>query len=219
MEIKNGEPWVLWPSSVSYGLNKGEIESTFEGDSDFTLSMEITISTSIKEKRTIFAKLPNYMGFDIEGNNGIFIFTLMNENNVEETKYMWIDNCINDGHNVLTFRYNKENNLLQVIVDDITKLDYKIEDGFRLSKYDNTHIVFGAGNFPHNGFNLNYAEYQIDHLIIAKNYLSYNEIIGCFSGKNITPKNTVALYDFNTKTTYKIYDLTGNCNFIHKIIY
>ena len=45
MVIKEGEPWLLWPSMVSYGINTGEIGKTFEGDTDFTLSMNIKILT------------------------------------------------------------------------------------------------------------------------------------------------------------------------------
>ena len=218
MEIKEGQPWILWPKSVSYGIDKGDIGTTFEGDCDFTISMRFSTSVDIPQKRTLFAKLPNYMGLDIEGDNAIFIFNIINLEGVEEAKYLWIDKCINEGLNILTIRYNKQFNFLELLVNDIVKLEHKLHSGEKLSKSDDPHIIFGAGNFPHNGFNLNYMSFDINRLLIAKNSLSYQDIIRCFDDMNYIPTSTVGLYDFNKKTEYKIYDFTGNCNFIHKII-
>jgi len=31
VNIKESEPWLLWPNTVSYGMNKNEIGKTFEG--------------------------------------------------------------------------------------------------------------------------------------------------------------------------------------------
>lgn len=218
MEIKEGQPWILWPNSVSYGINKGDIGSTFEGDCDFTISMKFSTTTDIPQKRTLFAKLPNYMGLDIEGNNAILILNTVNSEGVVGGKYLWIDNCINNGVNLLTIRYNKQFNLIYLLIDDIIKLEHKLDDGEKLTKSDDPHIIFGAGNFPHNGFNLNYMTFDINRLLIAKNSLSYQEIVKCFENMDYIPTSTVGLYDFDKKTEYKIYDFTGNCNFIHKII-
>ena len=46
MIIKEEEPWLLWPNEVSYGLNKGDIMDTFEGE-DFTISMHLKILRAI----------------------------------------------------------------------------------------------------------------------------------------------------------------------------
>ena len=91
MVIKNGEPWLLWPNMVSYGINTGEIGKTFEGDTDFTLSMNIKILTKSSEKRTVFAKLPNYMGLDIEKeNNNLMLILNLDKNGKTEWKYLFV---------------------------------------------------------------------------------------------------------------------------------
>ena len=41
---------------------------------------------------------------------------------------------------------------------------------------------------------------------------------GLYNGEIQSVDGVVGLYDFTKKTDYKIYDLTGNCNFIHKIL-
>jgi hypothetical protein len=61
MVIKEGEPWLLWPDMISFGINRGEIYKTFEGETDFTISMRVKIISKEPHKRTLFAKLPNYM--------------------------------------------------------------------------------------------------------------------------------------------------------------
>ena len=55
MVVNYGEPWLLWPDKVSYGINKGQISDTFEGGHDFTLSINLKLLTIKDEKRTIFA--------------------------------------------------------------------------------------------------------------------------------------------------------------------
>jgi hypothetical protein len=55
-------------------------------------------------------------------------------------------------------------------------------------------------------------------LIIAKKCVSLSDIKGLYNGEIQSVDGVVGLYDFTKKTDYKIYDLTGNCNFIHKIL-
>ena len=76
MIIKHGEPWLLWPNTVSYGINKGDINRTLEGDTDFTMSMRIKVLSKTPSKRTIFSKLPNYMGLDVENDNNNLLYSI-----------------------------------------------------------------------------------------------------------------------------------------------
>jgi hypothetical protein len=218
MVIKNGEPWLLWPSMVSYGINTGDIGKTFEGDTDFTLSMNIKVLTKSNKKRTIFAKLPNYIGIDIEKeNNNLMLILNLNKNEETEWKYLFSEIELGYDLNLLTFRYNKKNNILEVLVNDLVAIEYKLEADEKLSIGYEPHIIFGAGNFPKNGFNLNYCEYDIDFLLIAKEYKTISDIFN-IKDNLIIDKSIVGLYDFKKHTDYKIYDLSENCNFLHKII-
>jgi hypothetical protein len=218
MVIKNGEPWLLWPSMVSYEINSGEIGKTFEGDTDFTLSMYVKILTKSNDKRTIFAKLPNYMGLDIEKeNNNLMLILNLNKNAETEWKYLFSETEIGYDFNLITFRFNKTNKILEILVNDNIAIEYKLEHDEELSIGYEPHIIFGSGNFPSNGFNLNYCEYDIDFLMISKSYKSIFEIYN-IKDNLIIDDSIVGLYDFKKHTDYKIYDLSKNCNFLHKII-
>ena len=218
MVIKSGEPWLLWPNMVSYGINTGDIGKTFEGDTDFTLSMYIKILTKSAEKRTIFAKLPNYMGLDIEKeNNNLMLILNLNKNGETEWKYLFSETEIGYDFNLITFRFNKTNKILEILVNDIIAIEYKLENDEELSIGYEPHIIFGSGNFPSNGFNLNYCEYNIDFLMISKSIKSIFEIYN-IKDNLILDDTIVGLYDFKKHTDYKIYDLSENCNFLHKII-
>ena len=219
MIIKEGEPWLLWPNMVSYGINTGEIGKTFEGDTDFTLSMNIKILTKSSEKRTVFAKLPNYMGLDIEKeNNNLMLILNLDKNGKTEWKYLFSETEIGYDFNLLSFRYNKTNRILDILVNEIPAIEYKLEDDEELSVGYEPHILFGGGNFPHNGFNLNYCSYELDFLMISKDYKSYNQIYNIKEDGNLDA-SIIGLYDFKKHTDYKVFDNSHNCNFLHKIIY
>ena len=220
VNIKESEPWLLWPNTVSYGMNKNEIGKTFEGETDFTLSIRVKILSKGPNKRTLFAKLPNYMGLDIEkDNNNILFICNFKKNNKVEAQYFFINNELGWDFNFITIRYNKLIKKIDILINDINVFEYQLDKEEELSVGEDPHIIFGAGNFPHNGFNLNYCSFDTNYLLISKNYLSYNEISDIYEQKNDTLDEIIGLYNFEEKTDYKINDLTGNCNFIHKIIY
>ena len=219
MIIESGQPWLLWPDTVSYGINKGNIGEVFEGGNDFTLNMRVKILTKGPQKRTLLAKLPNYMGLDVEkdNNNLLFICNFL-ENGEVNAEYLFINHELGWDWNFITIRYHQSFNYIDILINDIVVLEKKLKEGQKLSVGKDPHMLFGSGNFPHNNFNLNYCEFEIDHLVIAKNYLSYKEIKSIYETKDVNEKDVVCLYDFNEKSEFKIYDFTGNCNFIHKII-
>ena len=218
MVIKEGEPWLLWPDMISFGINRGEIYKTFEGETDFTISMRVKIISKEPHKRTLFAKLPNYMGIDVEGdkNQLLFIGNYIKDN-VVKPEYEVIDGYLNWDYNFLTINYSKELNLIKILINDVNVFEHNLGNK-QLTTGHEPHIVFGAGNFPRNGFNLNYCSYDMDYLIIAKKSLSYTIITDLYNKNIEIPEEVIGLYDFNKKTDFKINDLTGNCNFLHKII-
>lgn len=218
MIIKEEEPWLLWPNEVSYGLNKGDIMDTFEGE-DFTISMHLKILTKTPHKRTIFAKLPNYMGIDIEKeNNNLLLILNLTKNGEEKWEFLFSDLTLGYDVNFLTLYYKKETKKVELYINDSLAIEYVLKEDEEFTKGNEPHVIFGAGNFPHNGFNLNYCSYDLDYLIIAKKCVSLSDIKGLYNGEIQSVDRVVGLYDFTKKTDYKIYDLTGNCNFIHKIL-
>ncbi len=217
MIINESEPWLLWPDKVSYGINKGEISKTFEGYTDFTLAMNIKILTKSETKRTLFAKLPNYCGVDLESNNKLLLILKLLKNDEETYQYIISDDSLNACYNILIFRYLKDKNIVDVSINDNIVIEYKLEDDEQLTIGDEPHIIFGSGNFPHNNFNLNYCSYDINFLLISKSYKLYNEILN-IKNNIMLDDSIIGLYDFNKHTDFKVYDLSENCNFLHKII-
>ena len=218
MVIKEGEPWLFWPDMISFGINRGEIYKTFEGETDFTISMRVKIISKEPHKRTLFAKLPNYMGIDVEGdkNQLLFIGNYIKDD-VVTPEYEMINGYLNWDYNFLTINYSKELNSIKILINDVYVFEHNLGNKQLTTGYE-PHIVFGAGNFPRNGFNLNYCSYDMDYLIIAKKSLSYTIITDLYNKNIEIPECVVGLYDFNKRTDFKINDLTGNCNFLHKII-
>jgi hypothetical protein len=218
MVINKGEPWLLWPDKISYGINRGEIYKTLEGETDFTISMRVKILSKKPYKRTLFAKLPNYMGIDIEGDNNQLLFIYnKDENGDVGSEYEMIDGYLSSDYNFVTVSYTKELNVIKIIINNQIVFTKSLGSQKLTIGYE-PHIIFGAGNFPKNDFNLNYCSYDLDFLLIAKKCVPFNIIEDVYNGQIEIPEGVVGLYDFNKKTEHKIYDLTGNCNFIHKII-
>lgn len=218
MVINESEPWLLWPDMISFGINKGEIYKTFEGYTDFTLSMRIKLLSKEPTKRTLFAKLPNYMGIDVEGPNNQLLFICNYDKNGEvKPEYEMVDGYLSFDYNFLTIRYTKSINMIEILINDSVVFQKNLSQD-KLSVGHEPHIIFGSGNFPKNGFNLNYCSYEIDYLLIAKKSLSLTIVKGLYNHEIEIPEGVVGLYDFNKKTNYKIHDLTGNCNFLHKIL-
>jgi hypothetical protein len=217
MVIEKGEPWLLWPDKVSYGINTGNIGETFEGNNSFTLSMNINILTKEKRKRTVFAKVPNYCGVDIEDNNRLLLILRLERDGETISEYLMSDVEIIYEFQLLTYRFSKENGIIEVLLDEKVIIKYKIKDNEKLLFQADSHIIFGAGNFPSNNFNMNYCSYDIDFLLISKNYLTIEEVKKFWLDKKIS-EEIVGLYDFKETTEFKVFDLTNNCNFLNKII-
>jgi len=211
MVIKYGEPWLMWPNKVSYGINKVDIMETFNGS--FTISLNIKILSEGVEKKTVFARLPNYVGLDVEGENNRVLLIL---NHTQGTEYIMSDVGLHEGYNLLSMRYDKPSKSMDIILDNTIILTHILGEE-ELDNGHEPHILFGSGNFPHNGFNLNYCEYDIDFLMISNECLGVEKIKQIKSDTSLE-ETVVGMYNFQRHTDYKVYDLTGNCNFIHKVL-
>jgi hypothetical protein len=217
MVIKEAEPWLLWPDMVSYEINTGKISETFEGHTDFTMAINLKVLSTPLNKRTIFAKLPNYCGIDIETNNTPMLILKLLKNGEELYRYLTSETIVDRNFNLLIYRYNKKDRVVEVLVNENVAISYSLENNEELTVGFEPHIIFGSGNFPKNNFNLNYCSYETDFILISKSYKSYSEIID-IKNKQTIDESIVGLYDFKKYTDYKVYDLSENCNFIHKII-
>lgn len=192
LKIVKGNPWVMWPDSLVENFIDEPANKIldYSGYFDFILTFELP--ELVTEKSTLFSKLPSYFGVDIEV-NGLTI--ILNEKE-RTAKYMFVDFIWmpNEKYNLEIIQRNK---IIIVKINGETLLNYQIET--ELSSDGISHIIFGAGNFPKNNFNLNYIDVILHQFEIVKEGV------------------TISKHNFETFIHNKSFDETGNCNFIHKI--
>lgn len=192
LRINKGEPWIMWPNKRVENFIDFPANNIFNHDGDFSIRIDFELINEVNEYSTLFSKLPSYCGVNIEKDNLHLILTY----NDKEIKHVrksitWITNKI---YKLEIFKKGIE---FTLYLDDI--LFMSISDSKSLLKSENSHIIFGAGNFPSNGFNLNYLDVNLHYLEITKD------------------KNVISKHEFNEYIYDKSLDLSDNCNFIHKI--
>lgn len=192
LKINKGEPWVMWPDNIVKNFIEFPANKIFDYDGNFEFYLIFELIDEISEKSTLFSKLPSYFGFDLEKNGFTFIISDLDGNLFYFFKE--IEWNKNKKYKILI---KKEKNILLLNINDNNKLIIELEKP--LSKDDNSHIIFGSGNFPKNNYNLNFLSCVLHEMIIKKE----DEII-CH-------------HNFIKNIHNKMYDITGNCNFLNKI--
>lgn len=192
LKINRESIWVMWPdflvdNFIDYPSNK-----IFDYEGDFNFIIEFKLSDIVKEKMTLFAKLPTYFGIDVESYGLLIIYNEEGADTKYLTKnYQWVPNkkysleIIKSGFNI------------KLSIND--ELLFDIDLSTKLVSDERPHIIFGSGNFPKNGFNLNYFDGFLCYLSIKKDDVLISE------------------HRFDKFIHNKSYDLTNNCNFLHKI--
>ena len=84
----------------------------------------------------------------------------------------------------------------------------------KLLQSDESHIIFGSGNFPHNGFNLNYSEIELKQFFVTKEFLNLQP----YTIEELLKYDSTGVYDFVNRTDYQVWDYTNNYNLIGKIL-
>ena len=193
MRINKGNPFVFWPSSICETFPENPSNLVLSGDKEFSFTVDFTIMEETSTQKTIFTLLPRYSGLDVHANTTIVTVTYE-----DEARYYDIGNIIRPYERYsFTFEHIPKSKLTvfinkkAVVEEDLTK---KV-----LGLSDTPHIIFGAGNFPKNNFNLNYVDVDLHNFSIKH------------EGKLITNHN------FEDKIFDKFVDTTENLNFIHII--
>ena len=192
LKIEEGKPWVMWPNNLVDNFIDFPSNKVFDQEKDFNFTIKFRLREPITKKSTLFSKLPSYTGIDIEPYGLLLILSQKDR----DTEYIFMDYTWSVGVEY-SLIINKSNNRLEVSVNGQSLLKYELLS--QIKGDDQSHIIFGAGNFPKNGFNLNYFGYDLIELEICIE----NEVIS----KHI----------FNEFIHNKSIDMTGNCNFIYKI--
>ena len=192
LKIKEGEPWIMWPNILGQKFIKDPANHIFDHEGDFSFRIIFELEEVVTKKSTLFAKLPSSFGIDLEDYGILLIVT----DNLGKTEYLTCNFQweTNRKYNLLI---SKEEDAVTVYMDGDALTLYFIGD--KLAADENSHIIFGAGNFPKNGFNLNYLGVTLHELEIIRD------------------AETISKHVFEEFIHGKSYDLTDNCNFIHQI--
>lgn len=191
LRIEEGKPWAMWPNNLVDNFIDDPANRIFDYEGNFTFNLVFELVEPVVKKSCLFAKLPSYLGIDLEHDGMSFIFTRDKETKSIMTKYSWE---VGVKYNLVIIKIQGK---LGISLNGATLVTLGVEK--KLDGDENSHLVFGAGNFPKNGFNLNYMNLILHRLIITKD------------------NTVVAEHDFETFIHNKSFDKTDNCNFIHKI--
>ena len=193
LKIDKGEPWVMWPDNLVSNFIESPANKIFDYDGEYIFNLKFELNEPIDGKKTLIAKLPTYFGIDIIPNGCLLIYSF--QDGIEAfqlfKEYKWNQNLVYD------LVVKKNGNQMSITINE--EEFFHIELNEQLGYDDNSHIIFGAGNFPKNGFNLNYLSLTLHYLNIVKD------------GKVISE------HKFETFIHEKSFDLSNNCNFLHKI--
>lgn len=192
LRIDSGSPWIMWPDSIVENFIENPANKVFDSEKNFTFRTVFSLPKDITGKSTLFSKLPSYFGIDLEIDGMTFIVSYeTGYTNYTHVKYNW---QIEKEYDLVIVREEKE---MYFFVNRENILNFTLRD--KLASDNTSHIIFGAGNFPKNGFNLNYLGVDLKKLQIFQ-------------------ENTlIAEHDFDIFIYSKSFDKTENCNFIHKI--
>lgn len=193
LEIRKGEPWIFWPSSICDTFPLEPANKKLNGKHSFLLEFDFTLLDEREEKRTIFSLLPMYSGLDVDKGCIIFLY-----NDGEETHTKVLPSYIKPFQKTnikVEYIYNRT---LELYINNMrgVRVDFKNKE---LGYNESPHIIFGAGNFPKNGFNLNYTDFDLHEFKLS------------------VDGESVSHHTFEKFIHDKSFDLTDNCNFIHKI--
>lgn len=192
--IKEGKPWVFWPSHICDTFPEKPANKVMTGDQEFEVYVDLKLNKTEKVIGTLFTLLPHYTAMDIY--EGRLLFTMMDED--RKTTYWDLPQPIYDDLRLRIQWKHIPNSNFTVFINSrkVHEVDLK-EKAFATE--DDPHIIFGAGNFPKNGYNLNYTDIDLYEFKVMQN----NEVL-CH-------------HKFEEFIFDKSVDLTGDCNFMNKL--
>ncbi len=87
LRITEGNPWVMWPDSLVENFIPDPANKILDYNGDFDFKVTFELSKLVKQKSTLFSKLPSYFGVDIEEYGLTLIVTESNK----QSKYKFGD--------------------------------------------------------------------------------------------------------------------------------
>lgn len=195
MTINKGEPWAFWPSHLCDTFPEEPGNKLLTGEHNWEIQLELSLPIIREDERqSILTLLPHYTSFEVQGENIYLAYTGASG----ETYYKVVKYPLESGKRYRFTWLHRVGAGLLCVLEDIQLWEFGFKDD-PLASPNEPHVIFGAGNFPKNGFNLNYTEVDL------------------YSFKLWSNKKLVAYTRFDEIIFDKAVDLTGNCNFINRI--
>jgi len=194
LEIKEGNPWVFWPSHICDTFPENPANKILTGDNEFEVYVDLRLKKTENVIGTLFTLLPHYTAMDIY--EGRLLFTMMNED--RETTYWDLPQPVYDDLRLRISWKHVPNNTFTVFINSRPVHEVDLKEKAFATEAD-PHIIFGAGNFPKNGYNLNYTDIELYEFKVIQN-------------DNILCHHTFEDFIFD-----KSVDITDNCNFLNKL--
>lgn len=193
IDIKKGFPWVFWPSSICDTFPENPANKILSGDQYFHLTFKLKLKDNSDLQKTLFAIVPRFTGLDLYKDKMILTVTCE-----DGPIYTELPPLVKYNEEVIiSLEHTPKGNFTLFIDNEVVHVIDLKERVFGLS--DSPHILIGAGNFPKNDFNLNYTDFELYEFIVKDE----NEI--------------VSHHKFEEFIFDKSVDITGKCNFIHKL--
>jgi hypothetical protein len=193
LNISRGNPWLFWPDSICDSFPETPGNRILTGEHYFKFTLVFTLNDTSDSQKTIFTIVPKFTGLDIYPNSSTLVITCE-----DKTEYFKLPKLFNVGEKVKCVVEHSPKEFFRLFIND--KLIYNLELNGRVFGIEKSpHILLGSGNFPDKDFNLNYTDLDL------------------FEFKLENSEQVIAHHLFNEFIFDKSVDLTGNCNFIHKL--
>lgn len=190
LSIAKEEVWAFWPSSVCENFSNEIANKYISGEYDFEIRTKFSVEEDVDQRLTVISMLPTYVSYDLYNQwvNGIVVNT---NDGVTGTQ---LEGLVKQGQIHELIWKNTKNSYFEVVLDSTI---VHMAENFPTN--DEMQIIFGAGNIPSKEGNHNYCTLNLYEFEITVN------------GK------LLCSHKFEQFINNKSVDLTGNCNFIHKL--
>lgn len=193
LKINKGEPWVFWPSNICDTFPEKPANLLLSGEYDFEFELNFILRDNSQDQKTIFTIVPHYTGLDLYKDQTVFTVTF-----ADKARYYRLPTIMPTDKPINIRIEHKVKQYFKIFIDKEEVVSESLEDKV-LGKCPYPHIIFGAGNFPKNNFNLNYTDIDLLRFSLFQN------------------GDLLADHFFEEIIFDKYVDITGNLNFIHKV--
>ena len=230
MKVDYKKPWKIWPFQ-SYGMIKKDALAVMNSG-DFTMSVSFKPGELISESKVggICLRPGAHSGFTIVSYDKYQLRFEFWYNDGENDIYVALKKFIDDASffnefNLLTVTFDSKNKTFKFYVN--SELADSITFTGEFKDYTGLPIFFGCGAYNREE-DTNFMECYYDFYLLCDSIIDLSDIIYLKDNlyknlnqheyiKNEFSKNIVVCYDFIKKTPHKVWDFSGNSNYLLEV--